>query len=176
MFEIEVKAKVDNLPEIARKLSKLGCKISAPIFQYDRIYNEKGKINPRGKKGNVLRIRQQEDKILLTLKKNRTNELDCIEHELEISSVEEMENILLQMGYQLAVEIRKTRQKAKYQNYEICLDEVEGLGTFVEVEKITNEPAEKVQEELFQFLESLGVAKDQRISKGYDTLMLELKS
>ena len=45
------------------------------------------------------------------------------------------------------------------------------LGTFVEVEKITEDvEAEAVQNELFEFLETLGVKKEDRIVQGYDTL------
>ena len=76
------------------------------------------------------------------------------------------------MGYKPAVEIHKVRRRAKYKDYEICLDGVKELGAFVEVEKITdNENADKVQDELFSFLESLGVSKDNRETHGYDTLI-----
>jgi len=52
----------------------------------------------------------------------------------------------------------------------ICLDEVEGLGSFIEVEKTSAEDGEAIQEELFNFLESLGVKREDRVFKGYDTL------
>ena len=35
--------------------------------------------------------------------------------------------------------------KCKYKEYEICLDEVEELGSFIEVEKMSDEDGEKVQ-------------------------------
>ena len=54
---------------------------------------------------------------------------------------------------------------------EICLDEVKDLGNFIEVEKITDEDPDKVQEELFRFLESVGVRREDRVVNGYDILM-----
>jgi adenylate cyclase class 2 len=77
------------------------------------------------------------------------------------------------MGYKSAVKINKVRRKAKHLGYEICVDEVEGLGTFIEVEKVTDdcEDSKEVQKELFHFLESLGVNKNDVVMRGYDTLI-----
>jgi adenylate cyclase class IV len=51
------------------------------------------------------------------------------------------------------------------------LDEVDGLGSYIEVEKMSDEDGEKIQNELFDFLQILGVSKEDRVLKGYDTLM-----
>jgi predicted adenylyl cyclase CyaB len=54
----------------------------------------------------------------------------------------------------------------------ICLDEVKELGSYIEVEKISEDDnANEVQNELFTFLESLGVNKENRETHGYDTLL-----
>ncbi|MEK7505127.1 MAG: hypothetical protein AAB589_02495 [Patescibacteria group bacterium] len=51
------------------------------------------------------------------------------------------------------------------------LEEVEGLGTFIEPEKLAPEEvnAEMVREELFAILESLGLSRDREEKRGYDT-------
>jgi adenylate cyclase class 2 len=69
------------------------------------------------------------------------------------------------------VEVRKIRRKGKLREYEICLDQVEQLGTFVELEKLTDDDvnAEKVREELFNELESLGLSRGAEVTQGYDT-------
>lgn len=42
----------------------------------------------------------------------------------------------------------------------LCLDEVEGLGAFIEIEKMTSEnDVLAVQEELYLFLENIGITK-----------------
>jgi predicted adenylyl cyclase CyaB len=59
----------------------------------------------------------------------------------------------------------------------ICLDEVRDLGTFIELEKITEgEDPIKVQSELFAFLKSLGVREEDRVERGYDTLLYLAKA
>jgi len=56
---------------------------------------------------------------------------------------------------------------------EICLDEVENLGSFIEVEKMSDGDSKQIQEELAEFLGLLGVSPKDRVTKGYNTLMLE---
>ena len=46
-----------------------------------------------------------------------------------------MTSICEQLGFVLHVRVNKIRRKASFNGYEICLDEVEDLGSFIEVEK-----------------------------------------
>jgi|SRR3989339_1421773 len=173
MKEIEVKAYLKNRDEVMEKLQSLGCHFSEPIVQNDLVFVEPDfKFKPDDKKSrNFLRIRKNNDKIIFTLKRPQSNELDCIEKELMIDNVEEMKEILKLLGYIQAVKINKTRIKCKYNEYEICIDQVDDLGDFVEVEKITDQDAVLVQRELLEFLQSVGVDKDNIVMNGYDTLM-----
>ena len=77
------------------------------------------------------------------------------------------------MGYKSAVQVKKTRKTAKYKDFEICLDFVEDLGDFIEVEKIAGENADsgQIQNELFEFLLNLGIRNENRVTQGYDTLI-----
>ena len=171
-IEIEVKAKIKYFGQIKNKLKEMGCVLFEPIVQDDYIYNKKGIDLYKGYDGSpVLRVRVQGKKILFTLKKNRSNELDCIEKELEISNKETMEDIFELLDYEKTVEVHKKRIKTNYKDYEICLDEVEELGSYIEVEKMSDEDGEKVQSELFDFLQTLGISKEDRVFNGYDTLI-----
>ncbi len=171
--EIEVKAKVDNIDEIVNKLKAIGCAFGDPLIQHDYIYNEKGLDLKNGHDSAVLRIREQGERIIFTLKKNRSNELDCIEKELDINNKEVMEDILMLLNYEKTVEVHKKRLKTNYKDYEICVDEVDGLGSFIEIEKMSEEDGLKIQDELFEFLQTLGVSKENRVLKGYDSLIWE---
>ena len=172
--EIEVKARAEDLKLIGRNLEKIGCVLSKPLTQRDIIfvvanYGNFTEFQP-GK--NILRIRESGGKFLLTLKQPQSNELDCIEHETEIADPDEMKRVLLLMGYQEIVRVNKTRIKTNHNGWEICLDELEGLGSFIEVEKIAEEEnAEAIQNELFGFLKTLGIKKENRITHGYDTMV-----
>lgn len=175
--EIEVKAKINNIDEIISKLKSMGCSFSEPVVQNDFVFNQKGvDIKDHSHGSPVLRIRKQGDRTIFTLKKNRANELDCLEKEIDVSDGNILKDIIELLGFELTVNIRKTRRKSNYQDYEICLDEVDGLGSFIEVEKISSEDGKKVQDELFSFLKELGVKEGDRVLFGYDTQLLLKKS
>ena len=122
-----------------------------------------------------LRIRVKNDnKVFFTVKKRGLNNLDAIEHEVEINIKEEMEKALLLLGYKEAVRVSKTRVVTHYNDCEICLDDVKELGTFIEMEKLTQEgDSELIQTELFKFFESIGIDRKDRVTSGYDILMIK---
>lgn len=169
--EIEVKAKVKNLDVLSR-LKEIGCVLNKPVVQDDCVYNKKGiDLSSHSHGTAVLRIREQKGRKVFTLKKNRSNDLDCIEKEIEITDKNTLEEIIELLDYEKIVEVHKKRQRGKYGDYEICLDEVEGLGFFIEVEKMSDEDGKKVQDELFNFLKKLGIEDEDRVLIGYDSLV-----
>jgi len=175
MKEIEIKAKLRDKEEIMKKLQSLGCTFEDPIIQDDIVYARKvGSIEDFKSNNIFLRIRvKNNSKIFFTLKKNMSNVFDSIEHETEISSKEEMEHALLLMGYKKAVRVIKTRISTTYKGDEIDIDEVEGLGSFMEMERLTEDgDAEKIQEELFNFFISLGIDPQDRMTRKYDMLVM----
>lgn len=175
MREIEVKARVENIEDIKKSLEGRGCIFSQAVEQYDRVFIETSlTYNDVGIGVPVARIRSQGGRHIFTLKKPIGNMLDKQEHETEVADPEELKACLEMMGYKQALQIRKKRLKTKYNGDEICLDEVEELGSFIEMERLTeNEDPQEVQEELYGFLEQIGVKREQRVEKGYDILLAE---
>lgn len=181
MREIEIKLKVEDLEAVAQKLLEKGCKLSEPVCQYDVIYTLKEKP-PRleyAKEGDIsIRIRRSGGKAELNLKEQRSGEMDNLEYETEVKDPEAMHSILIKLGYIPEVEVKKRRQKGKIGEYEICLDDVEKLGTFVELEKLSSDGAnpDEVREELLRELEKLGLSRRDEETRGYDNQILELVS
>jgi adenylate cyclase class 2 len=172
--EIEVKLKVSDFEKLKDKLIQMGCVLSEPIFQDDITFvdHNYGDYDNFQSGKNILRIRKSNNKYIFTLKQPQKNEMDSIERETEITDPEEFKEALILMGYRKAVEVRKVRVKTKYKNYEICLDNVEDLGYFVEVEKIVDTgDSELIQNELLEFLKTLGLNISERVFNGYDTLI-----
>ena len=179
MKEIEIKAKLVNKSMVIKNLKKLGCVFEKPITQEDVVYTKlAGTLKKFRKNEYFLRIRiKNKKKILFTIKKRMSNDLDAIEHEFEISSKEEMEKTLFMIGFQKAVEIKKTRIITHYNGSEICIDEVKNLGSFIEMETLTKKGnAEKIQDTMFSFFESIGIDKKDRLFSGYDILMFQKNS
>lgn len=176
MKEIEVKAKVADFAVIKAQLEAKGCQFSAPISQDDTVYLPQPLTLADVGLGTVsLRIRRQGDKNILTLKKVLGNGLDKLEHEIVFDKPEQAMAMLKALDFHEVSHTIKTRQTAAYNGMEICLDEVRGLGSFIEVEKLTTEDADSaaVQAELFGWIKSLGVAAGDQVFKGYDILIFE---
>jgi adenylate cyclase, class 2 len=178
MAEVEVKAKIKDFRHVEEKLREIGCTLSQPITQNDKVYVRNGVQYENVNRDHTpaLRIRREQSHTTLNVKYNRTTEMDMVEHEVTINDPQEMETMLKVMEYYEVLQINKVRRKGTYKNYEICLDEVENLGSFIEVEKITEDEGAKIQEELMTFLVSLGVSQKDRILHGYDTLLLKKKT
>ena len=178
-MEIEVKARLKDKNAVMRKLADLGCVFSKPKTQDDMVYAEKtGSLETFLSNDVFLRIRIQDgSKVIFTVKKpaQKSNEmLVKYEHEVVVDSAEELKGALSLMGFSEVVRTKKMRQTAHYGDYEICIDEIEGLGAFIELEQMAaKEGAEEIQKRMFEFLLTLGVEKEDQVKKGYDILMIE---
>ena len=174
MKEIEVKAKVQDETALLKNIEQAGIILSQPIHQLDIVYFPKG-TNPKAQfVEEALRIRNQDGKIIFTYKKpNPNNHLDKLEYETVIEDAEAMAKICEAVGFEEVIRVDKTRRKAEYQGYEICVDHIENLGVFIEVEKLVEDgDANAIQKDIFDFMQTLGVDPKDRVFKGYDLLML----
>lgn len=177
MKEIEVKARLRDESAVVRKLEELGVQLSEPIAQDDKVYFPVGAVfAEEGNRDPALRIRDQNGRYIFTYKKPDKNNLDKIEFESDINDPEEMAKMCEALGFELRTRIKKIRRKAKYKEYEICLDEVEELGSFIEAESMSEDgDSEHIQKELFSFLEMLGVNKEDQVFEGYDIMLYKLQ-
>src|SRR3989338_3166775 len=180
MREIEVKMRLDNRPAFEAALASRGVKLGGSVGQHDTIYVHRDEpIERQGTEGHIaLRLRREGDRTIFTCKKQCSNESDKIEHETVVESREEMDKILRELGWIVFVEVKKERHKGKVGEYEVCLDEVAGLGSFAELEKNFADDANHVaiQKELLDIMEELGVPRENRQHFGYDRLMLRKNS
>ena len=179
MREIEIKVKVKDIEALRAELVKRSCVLREPVEQHDTIYTggntdvwEKpieGQI--------VMRIRRQPTGAKFTLKRQLSNELDNIEHEVKIDDPDTFHKILGELGFKPMVEVKKVRQRGKLGDYEICVDRVEQLGDFVELEKMTDEDVDRVmiEKQLFAELEPFGISRTDQVTNGYDTLIYRLE-
>lgn len=175
MREIEVKAKLKNKNRLLLKAKEMGVSFNPPFTQDDITFeNSLPKDDPSW---NIFRIRKQSGITILTMKyKASSRSRDNHEKESAIDNAKEIADMLERMGYYEGVRIKKTRQMAHYKDVEICIDEIDKLGSFIEVEKLASDDADvdDIQNNLWALLVELGVSPNDRVHKGYDTLMHEL--
>ncbi|OGI58296.1 hypothetical protein A3C60_02185 [Candidatus Nomurabacteria bacterium RIFCSPHIGHO2_02_FULL_37_45] len=178
MYEVEVKARLKDREAVMKKLQDLGCKFSEELYQLDFVFIPKNLPFPPPLGTNVLRVRKQNSKSIFNLKIPQKSRQDCIEYEFEISDGDQMIEVIKLLDYKSVPTVEKLRIKTNFKDMEIVLDDVKLLGEFIEVEKIVihedYEDRKKIREELFDFLDLLGVPKEDRILDGkYDIMLYE---
>ncbi|OGI93658.1 hypothetical protein A3A03_00535 [Candidatus Nomurabacteria bacterium RIFCSPLOWO2_01_FULL_40_18] len=176
MYEVEVKARLRNRKSVLNKLKALGCKFSKELHQIDHIFAPEGNPFPLPFEIPILRVRKSNDQYFFTLKISQSSRQDCIEKEMKIVEGEKMMEILKLIKYKEFALVDKKRIKTKYKGIEIVLDKVKNLGEFIEAEKIVihenREDRKKVQSELLDFLETIGVSKKDQVIDGKYNIML----
>jgi predicted adenylyl cyclase CyaB len=144
MYEIELKYKFKNkisYSEVIEALSGIIDKFtwSNLSIQEDLIFRKKKYINAKINSGEkIFRIRKTLSQTILTLKVPEDTSLTYTEFESKVDNFTEIQNMLIAIGYTQQVTILKSRGFVHYKNFTLCFDEVEGLGSFIEIELISD--------------------------------------
>jgi adenylate cyclase, class 2 len=172
MREIEVKLQVKDKQKLLENLQKKGIILGESLTQHDEVFGEKDwQENPLSKAW--LRIRtQNENTIYFTFKRSVVGHLDSIEHEVQVDNKHELKALIMELGFVPYSDLTKMRQKAQYGEMEICVDEIPSLGVFIEVEMLMDIASDhdKVVDEIWHFILSLGLSKEDEVHEGYDVL------
>lgn len=175
MREIELKFRVKNEEELIDKLKSLKCKIENVFEQSDTIYVCDLNNIESVENSIWLRVRKENNHVELNLKKQSSKIQESQEIEFKVESYEKAIEFLEALGYKKWVVVNKKRRYIKYLNYNLCLDEVERLGTFIEIEILVEENDKKdYVEQLISVAEELGLDKKDIINSHYDTMISKL--
>jgi adenylate cyclase class 2 len=171
--EIELKYRVDDLEALLVALKSRGIELSEPVFQDDQAYAPAGWQFGDSKLGvSFLRLRTVQGRHYFTLKQPAGNTQDCLEYETQVDDRQAMHHAALHMGYRPTVRITKTRRTATLDDSSLCIDEVDGVGEFLELERMAPDhaDAQAIQADLAAFVSSLGIAAT-RTDQTYDSLV-----
>ena len=135
MLEVEIKARVPDLRAVREQLIAHTGGSASRVRERDIYYNAPHR--DFGKTDEALRLRFSEGAWTLTYKGKKLKEYGAKAREelnCGIESGEVMEEILKRLGFTRVAEVEKWREYYAYRRATIALDEVTGLGTFVEIE------------------------------------------
>jgi adenylate cyclase class 2 len=132
--EIEVKILEIDVEEIEKKLKEMGAE---KVFEGEVIsiyfdFSDKG----LEKKGRILRLRQKENKVILTYKKLISQDEAKImdEYELEVGDFSSMKKIFEGIGLSPLYEFKKKRITYKLNQIHFEIDKYPDIPAFLEVE------------------------------------------
>jgi adenylate cyclase class 2 len=172
--EVEVKYHVQDTEALLVALKERGIELNAPVSQDDQAYAPEGWSYGDSKLGvSFVRLRTVDGQHTFTLKRPAENALSCDEYETAVTDRDQMHHAILAMGFRPTVRIAKLRRTAELSDLSLCVDEVAGLGTFLELERMVSDdrPGEAVQAELAAFVASLQVGAT-RTDETYDSLVV----
>ena len=181
MIEVEIKVEVKNREKLEQILFESGF-TKGELIREEDLYFDTIEDSIR-KNDHALRIRCCEDYTAensisyLTHKGPKMDQISMTraEHEVEISDAVTTIQILNSLGYTKQYPVIKHRQYFHKDSMTICIDQVENLGNFLEVEMIVENASEKEKalEDILKFLEMLGYSKDMLLRKSYLVMLQE---
>lgn len=184
MIEVEIKLPVKNRETVAEDLQKIGF-VKAGMVQETDTYFDNSTAQIR-KNGEALRIRRIIDLVthrtgsVITYKGRKMDQISMSRKELE-TGVEDASvciDILEALGFHMAVpEVIKIRQEYVLEQMHACIDAVQGLGDFLELELVIadQEGKEAALLKIENMLHKLGYAMNDTVRNSYLSMLQHTK-
>lgn len=172
-FEVEKKYWVNDFDFCIETVNQLGGQFAEPVEQADQYFQHPSRDFTSTDE--VLRLRASNDNNYITYKGARIDATTKTRHELELplapgkASFQDFTELLSLLGFSPIMTVRKKRCKALFQwegrEVEICLDEIDQLGTFVELETTSDaQNLDAAKAVLVSLAKHLNLDRDERRS------------
>jgi adenylate cyclase class 2 len=180
MLEVEQKFRIKDCGPIEKLLADRGAILAEPQLQVDRYFNHPSR--DFAATDEALRIRQAGEQNFVTFKGPKLDRTTKTRREIEVriaagpAAADQFAAIFIALGFRPVAEVRKHRRKAILEHsdhtVEIALDEVEQVGTFVELECSADQDSmEAATRAIADLAAELGLTENER--KSYLELLLE---
>jgi len=129
-MEVEIKAKAHE-----KALSHIRNNMGSPeiLHQKDIYYDHPCKSYAETDES--VRIRHENGRIFMTYKGPKIDTTTKTREEIEFSVPEDAERFLERTGFVKKIELVKERRLYHHDGFDICVDYVNGLGVFIEIER-----------------------------------------
>ena len=179
MLEAELKASLEGLPtgEPEAAMEALGFIPARVLRQRDDYYNAPDR--DFRVTDEALRLRWYEEngvsRVILTYKGPKLGQAASsrTEHETQVLGREQTEKLLLALGYTPAYQVEKLRREFTLGDVTLCLDQVKGLGRYLELELLIPDGGDRkgAENRLLSLLDRLGVSRTALTRSSYLELL-----
>jgi adenylate cyclase class 2 len=170
MLEVELKVKVPSLEPIRKNLLEKGAENTGRI--HDIYYNAPHR--DFGVTDEAVRVRYTNDHAVVTYKGAKIKKFGLKAREelnTAVESGEVFETMLDRLGFTKTTEVNKWRENFRYADAAICLDEVNELGTFVEIEIMTSDENSHAEKEIKRIAHEIGVSGEPILASYLELLL-----
>ena len=166
MLEVEVKARVTEFSKIEERLKALDATFMKTEIQEDVYFAHPSR--DFSKTDEALRVRRINERYFVTYKGPKIDRETKTREEIEAGSEKNIAEIFVKLGFTEWKAVRKERKTYRLSDLTICLDNVAGLGNFIEIE--SNDYNNKNR--IFNLFEELGIPKKDFITKSYAEMLI----
>lgn len=170
MIELEYKSKISDPERIESKLLELGAEFEAQYRELDVYYQHPS----REFRDEALRLRFLPNPELCYKSPKLESKFKArSELKLGISDPQVLHSILSELGFRVFARLEKLRREYRLGEFRICLDQLENLGWFLELELLVN-PTQlgACEHRLEELVRKLGLDPAEGIKKSYLELVL----
>jgi adenylate cyclase class 2 len=179
-YEVEQKYRIRDQAALEERLRDLGADFGRPVLQVDHYFGHPAR--DFASTDEALRIRRVDAKNWVTYKGPKIDQTSKTRQEIELplpdgdEGAAQFESLLRVLGFRPVIAVRKERRctslRWQGRQCEIALDDVEGLGAFVELEfHATEADLEPARQSLESLAGHLGLSDSER--RSYLELVLD---
>ena len=179
-YEVELKFSVPDLPAFSTWLAELKVVVDHPADETDLYFAHPAR--DFAKTDEALRLRRKGDANYITYKGPKIDAATKTRREIELplgpgdEAFQSWKALLEAVGFRPVAEVHKSRRKAAIpwqgRTVEASLDDVQGVGTFVEFELVVDEPeVDAARSCIISLAQSFGLTKGER--RSYLEMLLE---
>jgi len=164
-IEIEVKSRLQDRGALVRALRRKGARLHDEAVEKDTYYNHPARDFARTDE--AVRIRVCGGRASLTYKGPKLDRTSKSREEmiLELRDAEGAGRMLEKLGFRKVASVRKKRRVYTLGKFEICVDRVDGLGDYFEIEaRGPKKGYEKLRDEALALMVELGGKEPERRS------------
>jgi len=176
MLEFELKVSISSLDPVRQQLIEHNARFCGRILEHDIYYNAPHR--DFGVTDEAIRVRYTNDQVVVTYKgaKIKTSGLKAREElNIIVDSGAIFEQILGRLGFTRTAEVNKWREIYRLFDATITLDEVDDLGTFVEIEILAENENSNTAARIEEIAKEIGVSGEP-ILASYLELLLSKQS
>ena len=158
MLEVELKVKIPTLDPVREQLTRKNARSSGKVHEHDIYYNAPHR--DFGQTDEAVRVRYTDTHAVVTYKGPKIKKFGLKAREelnFAVESGDTFETMLDRLGFTKTLEVNKWRETYTLGTASVSLDTVDGLGTFAEIEVITENETDNPTTQIEKIAKEIGV-------------------